>query len=90
MVVSREPESFIRGLFHSDGTYFISPVRSPAGKRYTYDRYMFTNKPEDIKRLFEWACDLIGVETRRSNAKNVSVATRDSVARLNEFLGPKR
>lgn len=89
-VVRCEPEAFIRGLFHSDGSYFTNPVRSRAGKLYEYHRYFFTNESEDIKGLFEWACSLVGVETRRASAKNVSVAKRDSVARLNEFLGPKR
>ena len=51
---------------------------------------MFANVSEDIRELFVWACSLIGVESRQSNAKNISVARRGSVAILNEFLGPKR
>jgi hypothetical protein len=90
LVVESVPKSFIRGLFHSDGSYFQNPVRSPAGKHYSYDRYMFTNHSRDIRELFRWACGLVGVETRLASWRNVSVARRDSVAKLNEFLGPKR
>jgi hypothetical protein len=89
-VVEAEPRAFIRGLFHSDGSYFQNPVRSLKGVLYTYDRYYFSNNSEDIKALYCWACELVGVETRRVGTKNVSVARRASVARLNEFLGPKR
>jgi hypothetical protein len=89
-VVEAEPTAFIRGLFHSDGSYFLNPVRSPRGKRYSYDRYLFSNRSDDIKALFSWACSLVGVETRPVGDRAVSVARRDSVAILNEFLGPKR
>jgi hypothetical protein len=89
-VVEAEPHAFIRGLFHSDGSYFQNPVRSSTGVVYTYDRYYFSNTSEDIKYLFCWACTLVDVETRRVGKKNVSVARRGSVARLNTFLGPKR
>jgi hypothetical protein len=51
---------------------------------------MFTNHSRDIRELFRWACGLVGVETRLASWRNVSVARRDSVAKLNEFLGPKR
>ena len=88
-VVEMEPRSFIRGLFHSDGSYFTNPIWSKAGKLYLYDRYVFYNKSDDIKGLFRWACDLVGVDTRIVGSQAVSVAKRDSVARLNEFLGPK-
>jgi hypothetical protein len=88
-VVAYEPRAFLRGLFQSDGSYFQNPVRSAAGKRYSYDRYFFSNRSDDIKGLFRWACDLIGVETRNVGERAVSVAKRGSVATLNEFLGPK-
>jgi hypothetical protein len=67
----------------------LNRVTSPAGGRYVYDRYFFSNASADIRALFQWACDLIGVESRASNARTISVARRESVALLNEFLGPK-
>lgn len=59
------------------------------GKRYAYPRYEFSNLSEDIKRIFCDACDALGVEWKRMNAKSISVARRASVARLDEWVGPK-
>ncbi len=39
--------------------------------------------------IFTDACDAIGVEWRRMNARNISVARRASVAALDGFIGPK-
>ena len=88
-VVEAEPRSFIRGLFLSDGSYFRNSVRSSTGKLYSYDRYMFANHSRDIRELFRWACSLVGVETQMARWRNVSVGRRESVGKLNEFLGPK-
>ena len=88
-VVEAEPRSFIRGLFHSDGSYFRNSVRSSTGKLYSYVRYMFANHSRDIRELFRWACSLVGVETQMARWRNVSVGRRESVGKLNEFLGPK-
>jgi hypothetical protein len=89
-IVRAEPCSFIKGLFDSDGSYVLNHVRSASGHAYSYDRYFFTNTSSDIRALFIWACRLIGVDARPAGIRNVSVARRDSVAILNEFLGPKR
>lgn len=88
-LVTAHPQAFIRGLYHSDGCYVMNPTRAPSGRLYEYDRYFFSNTSDDLRNLFCWACSLIGVEARRSNARNVSVARRASVAILNEFLAPK-
>jgi hypothetical protein len=89
ILVERNPEPFVRGLIHSDGCRFTNPVRH-GEKLYTYPRYNFSNASADIRRLFCDACDLLGVEWRVMNARNISVARRASVARLDEFVGPKR
>ena len=81
-------EQFLRGLIHSDGCRFTNTVRHGT-KVYEYPRYNFTNRSEDIRRIFCDACDLLGVEWRVMNAWNISVARRASVARLDEFIGPK-
>ena len=60
------------------------------GKQYAYPRYQFCNASDDIRQMFCDACDAVGVEWRRMNARNISVARRASVARLDEFIGPKR
>lgn len=88
-IVDEHPEPFLRGLIHSDGWRGMNRV-TVRGKRYAYPRYQFCSASDDIRQLFCAACDAIGVEWRRMNARNISVARRASVARLDEFIGPKR
>jgi hypothetical protein len=88
-LVTTAPEAFLRGLIHSDGCRFINPIRH-GEKLYEYPRYNFSNASADIRQLFCDACDLLGIEWRVMNARNISVARRASVARLDEFVGPKR
>lgn len=83
------PELFLRGLIHSDGCRTMNRVRGAGGDSYAYPRYMFTNKSDDIRALFVQACHRLGIESRRMNQYNVSVARRSSVERLDEFVGPK-
>jgi hypothetical protein len=88
-LVEREPERFLRGLIHSDGCRSLNRIRH--GERvYAYPRYTFSNASADIRKLFCDTCDLLGIEWRVMNARNISVARRASVARLDEFVGPKR
>jgi hypothetical protein len=88
-IVEQEPERFLRGLIHSDGCRFTNPIRH-GEKRYSYPRYTFSNASADIRKLFCDACDQLGIEWRVMNARNISVARRTSVARLDEFVGPKQ
>lgn len=91
-IVDAHPWPLIRGLIHSDGSRFTNwTVRTVAGqpKRYEYPRYMFTNESADIKRLFTDTLDRLGVEWKRANRKNISVAKRDSVALMDRHVGPK-
>jgi hypothetical protein len=82
-------EPFLRGLIHSDGCRAINTVTSRHGKTYSYPRYQFTNASCDIRDIFYAACRHIGVEARRMNARTISIAKREHVARLDEFIGPK-
>jgi hypothetical protein len=88
-LVEQFPHEFIRGLIESDGCR-ITNWTVVRGKRYEYPRYFFTNTSGDIRNLFAWACDLIGVEHRPDGPRDISVARRTSVAALDEFIGPKR
>jgi hypothetical protein len=88
-LVHEQPEQFLRGLIHSDGCRFTNRVRA-AGKTYDYPRYNFTNASEDIRALFTSTCDILGIEWRRMNARNISIARRESVSCLDGFVGPKR
>ncbi len=91
-IVARYPGDFARGLFHSDGCRLINRVRRPleGGDRwYEYPRYLFVNRSADIHRLCGEALDRLGVEWRFSKPTTISVARREAVARLDEFVGPK-
>lgn len=91
-IVGRYPGDFARGLFHSDGYRGVNRVRGRllGGDRwYEYPRYLFVNKSADILLLCGQALDLLGVEWRFSKPNVISVARREAVARLDEFVGPK-
>jgi hypothetical protein len=91
-IVAEYPGDFARGLFHSDGCRAINRVRRPLrdGDRwYEYPRYFFVNHSADIHRLCGEALDRLGVEWRFSKPTTISVARRESVARLDTFIGPK-
>jgi transcriptional regulator with XRE-family HTH domain len=88
-IVTADPRPFLRGLIHSDGWRGLNRVRVK-GRDYAYPRYQFSNRSQDIKDLFCWACDLLEVEWRPWARHHISVARRASVARLDEFIGPKR
>jgi hypothetical protein len=91
-VVDSFPGDFARGLFHSDGCRFTNRVlrRLPSGDRwYEYPRYMLTNESADILRICGETLDQLGVAWRFSRRNTISVARREAVARLDEFVGPK-
>jgi hypothetical protein len=88
-IVEDQPGRFLRGLIHSDGCRSRNRV-TVRGRSYSYPRYTFSNTSADIRRLFCVTCEQLGIKWRRMNARNISVARRLSVARLDEFVGPKR
>jgi hypothetical protein len=87
-IVDREPGSFLRGLIHSDGWRGINKVHVK-GRDYEYPRYQFSNRSDDIRRLFTDTCDRLGVKWRPWTRYHVSVAERHSVAILDRHIGPK-
>ena len=88
-ITYEHPELLVRGLIHSDGCRFLNRVRH-GEKLYTYPRYMFSNRSRHIHCIFTEHLDLLGIDWRWSNGHTISVARRDSVARLDAFVGPKR
>ena len=88
------PEELLRGLIHSDGCRTVNRFTTilPSGRAATYEypRYFFSNLSEGIRDIFCEHCDLLGVRWTRSNPRNISVSHRNSVALLDEFVGPKR
>lgn len=89
----REPEAFIRGLIHSDGcrveNRFHTKLPSGRTAEYHYIRYFFSNLSADIRNIFVEHCELLGIRVTQSNHRNLSVSHRDSVAILEEVVGPK-
>lgn len=88
-IVSENVELFLRGLIHSDGTRIIATERKGTYVRRA-PRYVFSNRSEDILELFRAACQTAGVHCTRSSRCQVSVYSKAAVARLDEFVGPKR
>lgn len=93
-ITGGHPEMLLRGLIHSDGCRCMNRFRTklPSGRigEYEYPRYFFSNLSEDIRTIFCEHCDLLGIRWTQSNARNISVSHRHSVALLDGFVGPKR
>jgi hypothetical protein len=87
-VVDGQPERFLRGLFHSDGSRFLNRVVRN-GKHYAYLRYNFVNESTDIMELCRATLDRLNIGWRMARRNTLSVARREAVARLDEFVGPK-
>ena len=87
-IVMRDPRRFLRGLIHSDGCRIVAVERKGNYERHA-PRYAFTNLSEDILGLFGHACDAVGVQFTRPSYKQIAVYRKESVARLDEFIGPK-
>ena len=92
-IVDTHPEAFLLGLLHSDGCRTVNRFRTrlPSGRvaEYAYPRWFFSNRSADILGLFCESCDRLGIRWTRSNPRNISVAHRDSVARLDTFVPAK-
>jgi hypothetical protein len=50
---------------------------------------MFTNESRDIHGLCGQTLDRLGVARRFSRRNTISVAQREAVARLDQYVGPK-
>jgi hypothetical protein len=91
-IVTAYPGRLARGLFHSDGYRGVNRVRRCLGDGdhwYEYPRYLFSNESGDILRLCGETLDRLGVAWRFSRRNALSVARREAVAWLDEFVGPK-
>jgi len=91
-ILHEHPWPFLRGLFHSDGCRVtIWTVRPLAAgpKRYEYPRYFFSNESVDIMGICQTVLDRVGVQWRMPRRNLLSVARRQSVALLEQYVGPK-
>ncbi len=88
------PKDLIAGLIDSDGSRCTNSFKTmlPSGRmgEYSYPRYFFTNYSADIRQIFIDHCSIAGIHATQSSFKNISISHRDSVAKLDEFVGPKR
>ena len=90
------PWEFIRGLIHSDGcrvTNWTTRLVGGERKRYEYPRYFFTNKSDDIRKLFTDTLDRRRrrVDHPRARQRSVQHLRRPtgSVALMDAHVGPK-
>jgi len=95
-IVDEHPWEFVRGLIHSDGCRITNWTEKTIGgvrKRYEYPRYFFTNRSDDIRRLFTDTLDEVGVEwttlARGREPLNISIAKKASVVLMDAHVGPK-
>jgi hypothetical protein len=87
-IVEREPEAFLCGLIDSDGCRITATYREPKATR-QYGRYVFSNRSEDIHKLFTDRLDALGIHWTRANFKDTAVARQRDVQKLDHFIGPK-
>jgi hypothetical protein len=88
-IVETEREAFLRGLIDSDGCRIVANYREKNGTRRRYGRYVFSNRSEQIHKLFTDSLDALGVHWTRANFKDTAVARQADVRRLDQFIGPK-
>lgn len=84
MLVQQATEEFVRGLIDSDGCRVVANDRGVRSVR-----YHFSNRSDDIRGLFCAALDNLGVGWTTPGIYQVAVYRKASVARLDEFVGPK-
>ncbi len=87
-IIDDHPGDLLRGLFHSDGCRVTNRVRR-GNKDYSYPRYNFSNESRDIMALCQESLDRLGIAWRMCRPNMLSVARREAVARLDDFVGPK-
>ena len=84
-IIEREREAFIRGLIHSDGCRIVANDRGVPSVR-----YHFSNRSEDIKKLFCDSLDALGINWTRPCGRQIAIYRQRSVEILDTFVGPKR
>ena len=84
-LVGRWPDQLIRGLIQSDGCRFNNTGRG----NWIWPRYSFTQTSDDIRAIFCDACDHMGLHWTQAGTR-IYVSRKADVARLDQFIGPKR
>ena len=87
-LVDHAHESLLRGLIHSDGCRCVAVERKREYVRFA-PRYLFSNRSEDIKRIFCSSLNALEIPWTRPSDKTIAVYRKAAVARMDEFIGPK-
>ncbi len=85
-LIERCPEDLTRGLIQSDGCRFQNIGR----RDWSQPRYSFTNHSADIRAIFRATCERLGVRWTEAKPYTTDVSRAADVARLDQFIGPKR
>jgi hypothetical protein len=88
-IAATHARELVRGLIHSDGSRFIANQRV-AGRVYRYVRYAFNNRSADVLAIFCEHLDLLDIAWSSPRDGYIAVDRRSEVAKLDEFVGPKR
>lgn len=79
----------LRGLFHSDGSFYKETI----SQKYVYERYLFTNKSNDIQKIFQEYCSRINisfdVQTKKDGVINTRISKKNDVNKLKQLIGIK-
>ena len=87
-LVKLAPRLLLRGLIQSDGCRFTN-TRGRADN-WTAPRHAFDNVSAEIRQIFCETCDLLGLRWTLARPHTIYVSRKADVARLDEFVGPKR
>jgi hypothetical protein len=85
-LADRWPYELLRPLIHLDRCRFQNTGRND----WSCPRYNFSNRSADIREIFCRACEAVGVRWTASGKYAIYVSRKADVARLDEFIGPKR
>jgi hypothetical protein len=88
-IVERERQAFLCGLIDSDGCRIVATYREKTGVTRQYGRYIFSNRSEQIHKLFTDSLDALGIHWTRANFKDTAVARQRDVRELDRFIGFK-
>jgi hypothetical protein len=85
-LAENRPDQLLRGLIESDGCRFQNTGRGG----WSAARYSFSNRSSDIHGIFRLACEALGVRWTAAGDRTTYVSRKADVAKLDEFIGPKR
>jgi hypothetical protein len=84
-IVEGSHRHLVRGLIHSDGCRIVANDRGVMSVR-----YHFSNRSEDIKRIYCESLDALGIRWTRPSDAHIAVYRKASVAIMHRFVGQKR